>query len=214
MLAAFALFSATANAQAVSDRDVVPIAVNLNQILRLDILDGGNVEFTFSTIEQYESGIDNDDEYNTRFSVSSSSDWEVRMGSEDATFIGVDDNTHTIELNNVGYTLEITGNHVLGTELLTEMTTSTTSWDSSNDVEALLQYSTGMNRLLFRHTDTSNDSNAGDEADNDFTIHWRCGTTEASNNANDDMNTQSLIDQGNAADRYVTNVIFELNASN
>ena len=53
---AFGIIS-TGISQAVSDRTTVPLAVNLNQVLRLNILNGGNIEFTFFTIAQYKTGI-------------------------------------------------------------------------------------------------------------------------------------------------------------
>ena len=53
---AFGIIS-TGISQAVSDRTTVPLAVNLNQVLRLNILNGGNIEFTFNTIAQYKTGI-------------------------------------------------------------------------------------------------------------------------------------------------------------
>jgi len=51
LLAGFLLYGTTSNAQAVRDRNVIPLAVNLNQVLRMSITDGGNIEFTFNIIE-------------------------------------------------------------------------------------------------------------------------------------------------------------------
>ena len=51
-------------------------------------------------------------------------------------------------------------------------------------------------------------SNAGDEADNDFTINWRCGTAEGG------MNAVSLIEQTAVdPDRYVVNVLLNYKIS-
>ncbi|RLD41316.1 MAG: hypothetical protein DRI86_13630, partial [Bacteroidetes bacterium] len=46
--------------QAVRDRNVIPVAVNLNQVLRMTINNGGNIEFNFNTIDQYKTGISGD----------------------------------------------------------------------------------------------------------------------------------------------------------
>jgi len=45
------------DAQAIRDRQVIPVAVNLNQVLRLKVLNGGNIEFVFNTIDDYENGL-------------------------------------------------------------------------------------------------------------------------------------------------------------
>ena len=45
------------NAQAVRDRGVLPVAVNLNLVLRFQIIDGGNIEFVFNSIEDYRIGM-------------------------------------------------------------------------------------------------------------------------------------------------------------
>ena len=46
--------------QAVSDRNTIPVAVNLNRVLRMSVNTGGNIEFTFNTIQQYKDGISGD----------------------------------------------------------------------------------------------------------------------------------------------------------
>ncbi|MFP4605983.1 MAG: hypothetical protein ACLFNJ_11450, partial [Bacteroidales bacterium] len=69
--------------QAVDDRAVVPVSVTLNSILRLNVESGGNIEFNFNTLEQYEngiSGIDQDDQYSTKLTIASSVDWDLIMG--------------------------------------------------------------------------------------------------------------------------------------
>jgi hypothetical protein len=53
-------FSNSANAQAVRDRNVVPVAVNLNEVLRMTITNGGNIEFVFNSIDDYRFGLSAD----------------------------------------------------------------------------------------------------------------------------------------------------------
>ena len=50
----------SSQAQAVRDRNVIPVAVNLNQVLRMSIYDGGNIEFVFNTIDDYRDGLSGD----------------------------------------------------------------------------------------------------------------------------------------------------------
>ena len=47
-------------AQAVRDRNVIPVAVNLNQVLRMTVTNGGNIEFVFNSIDDYKYGLSAD----------------------------------------------------------------------------------------------------------------------------------------------------------
>lgn len=188
----FLTISAAANAQPVSDRAVVPVAVTLNQILRLNVTNGGNIEFVFNRIDQYENGIANAAMYDTDIDVSSSSRWTLAIGAEDATFIGTDDPTATLALDNVGYQIISNGAHAFGTEL-------TDPAAANAGVVALTAFSTTVIGSAAAPT-----GNSGDRDDNNFTINWECGTT------NGTMNATALIDQDNTPDRYVTNVLMDL----
>lgn len=198
--------------QAVSDRNTIPVGVNLNRVLRMTINTGGNIEFTFNTINQYKSGISGDQAtsasqgraaanpmYITTFDVASSTKFRIDYGAEDATFIGVDNPGNTgLALNNVGYSIVSGGAHAFGTEL-----TSTPTNDGA-EVAALETYPT----ILM--TDGGNAAaNAGDATDNSFTMTWRCGTAEGTG-LTTPMNQTALIEQGLTPDRYVTNVLFNL----
>ncbi len=188
----FLTIAAAANAQPVSDRAVVPVAVTLNQILRLNVTNGGNIEFVFNRIDQYENGIANAAMYDTDIDVSSSSRWTLAIGAEDATFIGTDDPTATLALDNVGYQIISGGAHAFGTEL-------TDPAAANAGVVALTAFSTTVIGSAAAPT-----GNSGDRDDNNFTINWECGTT------NGTMNATALIDQDNTPDRYVTNVLMDL----
>src|SRR6056297_2087867 len=109
-----ALLTNVTFAQGVSDKAVIPVAVTLNSILRLNIVSGGNIEFAFNNLLEYQNGIPNSDAYDTRFTVASSQDWNVEMYVEDDVFVGTDvtDTTggsHTMPLNNVGYEVTYNG---------------------------------------------------------------------------------------------------------
>ena len=121
--AALMFAGVSSQAQAVRDRNVIPVAVNLNQVLRMSIYDGGNIEFVFNTIDDYRNGLSgggaaaNDAAsigfYQSSFTISSSTEWDLMYGAENATFIGVDDGTtpNTLALNNVGLQIVEIGAH-------------------------------------------------------------------------------------------------------
>ncbi len=81
--------------QAVNDKAVIPVSVNLNQILRLNIVSGGNIEFTFNTIDDYTTGLSGA-QYRTTFTVTSSVDYDVVFSCESATMTGTDNSANTI----------------------------------------------------------------------------------------------------------------------
>ena len=210
LVAGFLLWGSAANAQAVRDRNVIPVAVNLNQVLRMTITNGGNIEFTFNSIDDYRDGLSgdaatsssanpatSDPMYVTDFTIASSTRWELSYGSEEATFIGTDNPANTLALDNVGFNLASNGTHTLGAanEITSAPTTNGTVIADLDVFPTVLM------------TDAGNASaNAGDATDNSFTITWRCGTVEG------DMNATSLLDQNPSPtpDRYITNVLFEL----
>lgn len=216
--------------QAVKDRQVIPVAVNLNQVLRMTIHNGGNIEFVFNSIDDYRSGLSADAGvslsanpaasevfYQTDFTVSSSTRWSLTYGSEEATFIGTDNPANLLDLTNVGFTLTSTGTNTfeasggaqgttVGADLYSELT------DNGNAVVGLEDYPIP----LIEDNDQALTSNAGDQLENAFTIDWRCGTIEAVGLGLTAMATATLLNQqpSPTPDRYVTNVLFELAVDN
>jgi len=213
--------------QAVSDRNTIPVGVNLNKVLRLSINSGGNIEFTFNTIDQYKNGISGATVgtnaggaalagvglgamYMTNFTVSSSTKWELQYGAEGATMLDVDDPTNTtMTLDNVGFALSESGAHGFdnagsagGTAELASVPTA-----GGTSVVGLQQYPV----VLIDDAGAAGHANAGDGSDNNFQIVWRCGTAEAVTGAGTPaMNTSALIEQGLPSSRYVANVLFNL----
>jgi hypothetical protein len=207
--------------QAVKDRQVIPVAVNLNQVLRMTITNGGNIEFVFNSIDDYRLGLAgaagigaNEDAANpfyvTDFTVASSTRWDLNYGAEEATFIGTDDPTNMLDLANVGYTLESTGGHDFETGLGQGTDPTAQLWSAptvnGTEVAGLENYPA----LLIDDNGVAA-ANAGDGTDNAFQIVWRCGTAEVSAGI-PNMVATSILDQdpSPAPDRYVANVIFEL----
>jgi hypothetical protein len=225
------LLGATAFGQAVKDRNVIPVAVNLNQVLRMTITNGGNIEFVFNTIDEYKQGISGDvatslsandaateDMYRTDFTVSSSTRWSIAYGADQATFIGTDNPGGAgLALDNVGFTIINNGVNVFetsGTQGLTpgqDLYAPLENTLAGDLPVALDPYPVN----LIEDNDQLVTSNAGDAADNSFTLVWRCGTSE-DGNAVSSMTDAAIIDQSPSPDpdRYVANVLFELSVDN
>jgi hypothetical protein len=214
--------------QAVKDRQVIPVAVNLNQVLRMTITNGGNIEFVFNSIDDYRLGLSgnsgvsgsanpasSDAFYVTDFTVASSTRWDLNYGAEEATFIGTDDPTNTLDLANVGFSLTSNGTHdfetgaAQGTDLNAELWSAPTV--NGTEIAGLENYPA---LLIDDNTfGLGGSANAGDATDNSFQIVWRCGTGPVEAGAAPvPMVSTSLLDQdpSPAPDRYIANVIFEL----
>jgi len=222
LVAALLFVGLTVFAQAVKDRNVIPVAVSLNQVLRMTITNGGNIEFVFNTIDDYKNGISSEavsasanpatsqSLYKTDFNISSSTRWALSYGAEETAFLGTDHPGVEFALDNVGFTISNLGNNTFeGAGLAKGATPAaslfSTPTDNATEVAALEQYPV----VLIEDNNTVN-ANAGDAADNSFTLNWRCGTAEAG--AVVPMNPVKIIDQNPspAPDRYVANVIFDL----
>lgn len=200
------LFAGSTMAQAVRDRNIVPLAVNLNQVLRLTVTDGGNIEFVFNSIDDYKNGISADNAlsapadpenagtannpatssamYVTKFTVASSTRWKLDFGSEQAALEGTDNPANSLALDNVGFTLVNQGTHDFNTttngtdELASPGTGLDGAAGTASDVCALPIFSPGATDALIADNDDAAAANAGDATENSFEIHWRVGTTE------------------------------------
>ncbi len=221
-VAVMLLCGATVFGQAVKDRNVIPVSVNLNQVLRMTITNGGNIEFVFNTINDYKTGISAATAttgvmYETDFTVSSSTRWKLTYGSETATFQGTDDPTHTLALDNVGFKLTESGVHnfepdaqgASSAELYSQPT------NGGAEVAALEAYPKVLIADNNQLGAAVGHSDAGDGSDNRFKMSWRVGTKE-SQGLTTAMNAVAIIDQSPspAPDRYVANVLFDLEIDN
>lgn len=196
LLLAVFVASISSFAQPVADRAVVPVAVTLNQILRLNIVDGGNIEFVFNNVADYKSGMSGGQEYRTDFNVASSTPWALQIWAEDATFTGNDDPGNTMALGYVGFSIvNNSGNHLLDG--------NTISVVDNADTEAKI-LTNAASTLVGCAVTTGTSNCAGDVADNSMRILWQAGT-----GAND-MIATSFIDAGLDPDRYTNNVFLDL----
>jgi hypothetical protein len=176
-------------AQPVIDNAIIPVAVNLNSILRLNVTSGGNIEFTVNTINQYSTGIANGPRYQTDFTVASSVDFDVELYAEDDALYGTDNVGNSMALDNIGYTVVSTGGGADGT-----------NWDLPAATDGLAD-NTGIVEIV-----QSNyaGAGAGNVVQNAFQIQWELGTTGTG------MNAATLLAQSIAPDRYTTNVFLVL----
>ena len=223
------LLSQKTNAQAVRDRGVLPVAVNLNLVLRFQIIDGGNIEFVFNSIEDYRIGMGargsalgtaagvgvgttltaDQQMYRSRFTVSASRRWVLNYGAEQATFMGTDNVANTLLLNNVGITMTGMGTHFSAATGVASVPTADFILANLTLPCALTAFPTV---LITDAAAASPFENSGSAADNDFCIFWQCGTGTVGGVTA--MNANTILQQAvsPAADRYVTNVLFELDA--
>jgi len=137
--AALLLLSQAGFGQAVKDNAVIPVSITLNSILRLTVTSGGNIQFVVNNIDQYTNGIANSAQYTTQFVVSSSRDFDVTLGAEDPTFIGLE-TAGTMDLAFLRFTMAGTGGGVLpiGAQELTDLTAPITI--VTNSAGGNLQY--------------------------------------------------------------------------
>lgn len=201
LLIMFMGYHASSFAQAVDDRAVVPVSVTLNSILRLNVESGGNIEFNFNTLEQYQNGIDGlpnvsgqNEQYSTKITVASSVDWDLEMGAEDDGLVSTDTvgAVASMDLSYIIYEVWY-GNAGL--------TSSDIDVPSSGSPKAL---STGTDII------TSAAGNAGDVNQNQFTIYWGCGVP----NGDASASAGALMGSALTGGRYSTNVFFTLKPAN
>lgn len=197
---ALVLSLSIAYSQPVVNTGVIPIGVTLNSILRLNIVSGGNIEFVVSSISQYESGIANTPIYDTRFTVASSIDFNVRMYAETNGLYPQGNAgalpAEIMPLSNIGYLIESNGGGVVGT-----------AWGLISAGGITLLTSAAATKIIAGISGNA----AGGVAKNDFTINWELATLVIGS----DMVTTfgpstTLLSQSLASDRYVVNIFLVL----
>jgi len=224
-VAVMLLCGATVFGQAVKDRNVIPVSVNLNQVLRMTITNGGNIEFVFNTINDYKNGLSGVTAttgamYQTDFTVSSSTRWKLTYGAETAAFQGTDDPAHTLALDNVGFLLTKSGAHTFEPGSIGNSTAELYSLPTNGGAEVAALQPWGATGVVLIEDNgragVDGASNAGDASDNRFNLSWRVGTKEGQTNIIAPMNSVAIIDQKPSPlpDRYVANVLFELEIDN
>lgn len=211
--AAVLMTAGLAFAQPVSDRAVIPVGVTLQQILRIHVVNGGNVEFVFNTIDDYTTGIPNGGTgfYDSDVVIASSTDWQLHMGAEDATLIGTDNPANTLGIDNIGFVATWTGTNSCCVAA-SQVSGVTGNYNTATVAGAAcgLKVFTGTAADLL-YTDGGNVAGSGGTVlANAFTINWECGTAVAGGTT--PMAATSILAQSPVADRYTTNVFLDLEA--
>ncbi len=143
--------------QLIQDNATIPVSVTLNSILRLQVKSGGNIQFVFNTMTQYNNGIAATPGTSTTFTVASSRQFSVIMGAEDANLIGVESGL-TIPLAVIEYTLDNSSGigFVAGAvNSLTQITANTEIVDAGvagaadADRTFFIEWSAGINSSVF-----------------------------------------------------------------
>lgn len=201
------IIAGSAIAQPVSDRAVIPIGVTLEQILRLHVIDGGNVEFVFNDLMDYTTGISNSPFYDTQIVIASSTDWQLHLGAEAATMEATDNpaNSGIVLINNIGFVLAETGTYALGPLANTQM--ALPYLNSNTIANGLLVYTGGAGDLLLIPGALFN---GGNVLQNAFTLNWECGTFVAGGTSS--MNLTTILSQSYAPDRYTINAFLDIEA--
>jgi hypothetical protein len=142
-------------AQPVSDHAVIPVAITVQSVLRLNVRSGGNIEFVFTTINQITNGIPTGAAYTTVFDIASSINWDLDISTDAGTFIN--DNGVPLALTSVN--LIVTGAG-LGNN-------TTTAFVAATQLPAIITE-------MLSYDGSGN--NIGNAALNSFNLGWACGT--------------------------------------
>lgn len=145
-------------AQPVSDQAIIPMAITVNSILRLNIVSGGNMEFVFNSIDQITNGIINSTAYDTRFTIASSTNWTLNFGTDVTDFTAT--GGALIPLNLVALQVDNDGGNCFPLRCVSG-TYFGAYGDLVNPSTPLINNGTG---------------NVGNSVDNAFVIHWECAT--------------------------------------
>lgn len=201
------IITGAAFAQPVSDKAVIPLGVTLNQILRLHVIDGGNVEFVFNTMNEYNFGIPNSAFYDSRVVIASSTDWQLHLGAETALMTATDNALNAgITVNNIGFIISWMGSNTCCAA--GDMVTMGAPYLNSNaTANGLLLYTGGAGDVVLTKGALAN---GGDVVQNAFTISWQCGTQIGGGTSL--MANTSLLVQSPVPDRYVDNAFLDLEA--
>lgn len=189
--------------QPVSDQAVIPMAITVNSILRLNVVSGGNIEFVFNTISEYQSGLSGS-RYTTTITVASSGNWALDLDASTANFVS-DGAAGIIPLDYVVYNLTNNGaTYTIGAAAGTDNTVYNADVAGVGTPSAPAVYS-DLTQTPGFHVLESGIGNAGGISENNFDINWECGT---GNGTTQSGNT--ISDAGATTGRYSTNILLSL----
>lgn len=185
----------TLSATSIQAQDVenVDLTVILQDVLDLNVTSGSALTFTFDTPLEWTTGIDGDVEGGTTtITCDATQDWDLTIDAPDLTGVGFGG---TMTADNIGLWCEATGNHTFGSEVTCAYVAYAAPLALPNAATMLIENGSG---------------NAGNAADNAFTIHWEVGTMQGP------MNGTNMLDHVAAGtfviDTYTTTVNLTLQA--
>jgi hypothetical protein len=159
-----------------------------NPGLVINIVNGYSVEFVFDEIDEYINGIMNAGQ-STFIRIGAIYDWKLQFKADQIMFYGTNDNSHQMELNNVGVLVNSIGtNQDDGSNIINNAKMAPVALED-NDVTLLTRGSL---------------TNKGYGIENSFILNWEMGTR------NGNMNPTRMLDQMLAADTYTLNIILTL----
>jgi hypothetical protein len=176
--------------------DYVDFNTYCEAIFNLDILDGEYQVATFSSADDYYTGVSQDkgnpgiDPGFTTIAVEATGNWQVKIKADD--FLPIT-GYGAIPINNLGVWCEATGIHQFGTEV-------TCSYQSP---EAALGLQSSDITLI-----DLGSGNGGNQLDNQFVLHWLMGTMQGTMNPSSMFSQLSdmIFSQGN----YMTTVVITM----
>lgn len=188
-----AVLTLSATSMKAQDVETVDLTVILADVLDLNVTSGAALTFTFDTPIEWTTGIDGDVEGGTTtITCDATEDWDLTIDAPDLTGVGFGG---TMTADNIGLWCEATGNHVFGTEVTCAYQAFASPLALPNAATMLIENGTG---------------NAGNAADNAFTIHWEVGTMQGGMNA---TNMLDHVANGDfVIDTYTTTVNLTLQA--
>jgi hypothetical protein len=112
LLVTAAMLSTASFAQPVSDNVVIPIGVTINSIMRLNVAQGGNIEFVFNTFDDFQAGLNSTyslTQYQTKIDMTATTNFKVFMVAETDLVpitgsVGAD-----MAINVISYQLDVSG---------------------------------------------------------------------------------------------------------
>jgi hypothetical protein len=202
------LIGQIAYSQPVSDNAVIPMGITLSSVLRLNVVSGGNIEFVFASVNDFQNGLAGD-MYRTNLTVESSTDWGLSLYASD--FAG---SAGSFGVGIVDYGIEDNASN----NVLVDADPGPGTKNTLNNLVGLYTgVGTGvfrqLNNVAFLALQEAGDGNDGIAADNNFYIRWRCGIGPASTITPNNSGATLINDwAGTGPGRSSTNVLITLSA--
>jgi hypothetical protein len=207
-LICFIVLGIGVNAQPVADNAVIPMGITLSSVLRLNVVSGGNIEFVFASVNDFQNGLAGD-MYRTNLTVESSTDWGLSLYASDFT-----GSAGTFGVGIVDYGIEDngSGNSIVAVDPVAGVKHTLSNVGAlytGPTTGAFLQLNNGA-FLALQEADAGND---GVAADNDFYIRWRCGIGPTSAITPNGSGATLINDwAGTGPGRSTTNILITLSA--